>query len=207
MSGVCNWCRDIWDRYNPFDIPLLFSSLSDKLEAVNTSMAAIEKKLIDDIAIMEKEIEYHKNIVQVIGETIPDMLWLKDVEGKYMYANHAIRCGLLFSSTPIGKTDKELSLAAKARFGSKNHTFGEVCGNSDKVVLDNLKSQRFLEHGRIKGKMVYLEVHKAPFYMDGELAGVAGVGRDMTGYVEAANKPDCGNCVRNDVFKKFEFEG
>lgn len=45
--------------------------------------------------------------------------------------------------------------------------------------------QRFMESGKVKGKMLYLEVYKAPLVVDGEFIGVFGSGRDMTEYVEA----------------------
>jgi hypothetical protein len=67
-----------------------------------------------------------------------------------------------------------------------------------------------LESGRIKGKMVYLEVYKAPLYIDGILVGVCGTGRDLTEYIEAYN----GCCCKeknldgtiSGIFSKYHFE-
>lgn len=80
-------------------------------------------------------------MIETIGDTIPDMMWLKDIQGKYRYTNNSIKNNLLFINDPIGKNDYELSTAAKQMFGAANHTFGEICGNSDIVVLNNLKSK------------------------------------------------------------------
>ena len=77
----------------------------------------------------------------------------------------------------------------------------------DLNVLNNLKPQRFLEYGKIKGKNLYLEVFKAPFYVNGKLSGVCGTGRDLTEYVEAYRKHNCGGCPQmHDIFKKYEFK-
>jgi hypothetical protein len=137
----------------------------------------------------------------------------QDLDGKYLYANTAIRDNLLFDRNPIGKGDVELALAAKKRFGEENHTFGEKCANSDLVVIDLTQKGlfkkeygRFLESGKVKGKMLYLEVFKAPLFINGVLTGTVGTGRDMTEYVEAFRANNCDGCRKmKDIFKKYEY--
>ena len=202
-------CKNLWDKYNPFDVNRYIVQLSNGLEEVKDSIKAIDHKLDDEIDNIEWELAFNKGLLNVLAETIPDMLWLKSTDGRYLYANNKIREGLLFCN-PIGKNDIECSVVAKAKFGDANHTFGEMCGNSDKVILETMKPQRFMESGMIKGKMTYLEVYKAPFTINGVFVGVCGVGRDMTQYVEAYNKNNCNKCPLgdevHDVFKMFEFK-
>lgn len=157
---------------------------------------------------LNKMVKDSKLLADTIGNTIPDMLWAKCINGRYIYANTAIKDGLLFEVNPIGTTDIECAARAKLMFGEDNHTFGEKCANSDKIVLESLKPQRFLESGMVKGKMVYLEVNKAPLYdSEGKLIGVCGTGRDMTEYVEAYREYQCYKCpLMNDIFRKYEFE-
>lgn len=38
--------------------------------------------------------------MQAMMEKLPDMLWFKDVNGKYVYANKAIKDGLLLDNNP-----------------------------------------------------------------------------------------------------------
>ena len=202
-------CRDLWERYNPFDVGKYIKQLTGGLEEVKESIKAIDHKLDDEIDNIEWELAFNKGLLNVLADTIPDMLWLKGVDGRYLYANNKIREGLLFCN-PIGKDDTECSVKAKSKFGPENHTFGEICGNSDKVVIETMKPQRFMESGMIKGKMTYLEVYKAPFLINGVFVGVCGVGRDMTPYVEAYNKNGCDKCPMDeqvkDVFKMFEYK-
>lgn len=199
--------KGVWAQYNPFDIPALITRLDSSLGEVTQGLQKIEDKLDTEIDAIEGELRFHKALLYTIGETVPDMIWLKGLDGKYIYVNSAIRRNLLFCN-PIGKDDMECAVNAKKKFGAENHTFGEVCGNSDKEVLEHLKPQRFLENGKIKGKMMYLEVYKAPFYVDGILAGICGTGRDMTEYVEAYRANDCaGRCPEvKDIFAKYEFK-
>lgn len=208
------WLKAVWCKYNPFDLDDTIAGLVDGFELIAAKLDRVDRKLDQEIAAIELELSWYKTLLHVIGETMPDMLWMKDLDGKYMYANPAIRLKLLFSTDPIGKTDIELSSAAKAKYGNENHTFGEKCSNSDKIVIDlathngfTAEQGRFLESGKIKGKMVYLEVFKAPVYVDGQLVGVCGAGRDMTVYVEAYRANGCSTKCPNadDIFKRYEF--
>ena len=178
----------------------------NKIDSSEAVLSRIEKMLDEEKETIEKDLNLYKGMLSTVGNTIPDMLWAKDLDGRYLYANKAIQNGLLFDRHPLGKDDMQMSRAAKEMFGPENHTFGEVCGNSDLVVIANQKPQRFLEHGLVKGKMMYLEVFKAPLYVDGILAGVCGTGRDLTEYVEAFRGNDCQECEKiGDIFAKYEF--
>ena len=114
------------------------------------------------------------------------MLWVKDLDGKYIYANKAICDGLLMAKDidePIGKGDVFFALREREAHKDKPdwHTFGELCFNSDIDVIENDKAMKFEEYGNVKGKLFYLEVYKAPFYdKDGKTIGTVGAGRDIT---------------------------
>jgi hypothetical protein len=213
---MVRWLKSVWCKYNPFDIDEVIDHLIDGFKEVNAKLDRVGQKLDEERAILEAELSLYKSILHTIGDTIPDMMWMKDLSGKYMYANPAIQLGLLFCTNPIGKTDAQLASAAKMRFGDNNHTFGEKCANSDKVVIElasngefTKEDGRFLESGKILGKMVYLEVYKAPVYIDDKLVGVCGTGRDISVYVEAyrANKCSVRCPEAQDIFKRYEFQG
>lgn len=194
-----------WQKVICFAMPEI-KILSDKIDNSGKVLARIDQMLDREKETANREVALYRTTLEGVGGAIPDMLWAKDLDGKYLYANQAIRDGLLFDRRPIGKNDMEISRNAKKRFGPENHTFGEVCGNSDLVVLENEEKQRFLEHGLVKGKMLYLEVYKAPLYANNTLIGVCGTGRDLTEYVETYRAHDCAGCDRmDDIFKKYEF--
>jgi len=133
-------------------------------------------------------------LLRLLSDNLPDMLWAKDVQGKYIFANKAICENLLMADDtqePIGKTDVFFALREREKHKDKKdwHTFGELCYNSDEVVLENMKPMRFEEYGNVKGRLLYLEVHKAPFFdEEGRLLGTVGSGRDITEEVIAKNK-------------------
>jgi signal transduction histidine kinase len=114
------------------------------------------------------------------------MLWVKDLNGIYMYANQAICDGLLMAKDtdePIGKNDIFFALRERETHSDNPnwHTFGELCFNSDLIVINNNKPMKFEEYGNVKGEMLYLEVYKAPFYdVNGNIIGTVGAGRDIS---------------------------
>ena len=132
--------------------------------------------------------------LRLLSDNLPDMVWAKDIHGKYLFANKAICENLLMAKDteePIGKTDVFFALREREKHKDKKnwHTFGELCFDSDEIVLETMKPARFEEYGNIKGKLLYLEVHKAPFFdEEGRLLGTVGSGRDITEEVIAKNK-------------------
>ncbi|MEA1915198.1 MAG: PAS domain-containing protein, partial [Campylobacterota bacterium] len=127
-----------------------------------------------------------ESLLRLLTQHLPDMLWIKDINGVYIYANQAICDGLLMAKDidePIGKDD--IFFALRQREAHKDnpdwHTFGELCFNSDQEVIDNNQAMKFEEYGNVKGKLLYLEVNKAPFYdINGKIIGTVGSGRDIT---------------------------
>jgi diguanylate cyclase (GGDEF)-like protein len=130
--------------------------------------------------------EHNSELLNLLTQHLPDMLWVKDLDGKYLYANQSICDNLLMAddtNEPIGKGDVFFALREREKHKDKPqwHTFGELCFNSDQVVIDNNKAMKFEEYGNVKGKLMYLEVYKAPFYdKDGNIIGTVGAGRDIT---------------------------
>lgn len=139
--------------------------------------------MVFDIADLK---EHNEKLLELLSEHLPDMLWVKECNGNYLYVNQAICDGLLMAkdtSEPIGKND--LFFAERERNAHPEnlqwHTFGELCFNSDLVVIENNKPMKFEEFGNVKGEMLYLEVYKAPFYdKEGNIIGTVGAGRDIT---------------------------
>jgi len=132
--------------------------------------------------------------LRLLADNLPDMLWAKDTEGRYLFANKALCENLLMAKDteePIGKTDVFFAKREREKHPDNKewHTFGELCFNSDVVTLEHMKPMRFEEFGNVKGKMLYLEVHKAPFFDDkGNLLGTVGSGRDITRQKELENQ-------------------
>ena len=125
-------------------------------------------------------------MLRLMCDNVPDMIWAKDLEKRYIFVNHALCRNLLNASDteePIGKTD--LFFAERERASHPNdpnwHTFGELCQDTDTIAMESGVPQRFDEFGNIKGEYLFLDVYKAPFVDEaGEMIGTVGSARDMT---------------------------
>ena len=208
-------CSDYLGSFIYGEIETKIEKILDEIKKDQTRTENLEKELEKAKIRADK----FKNLVVAIGDTIPDMMWSKDIDGRYIYFNNAIIKGLFYNMNykyVLNLTDLEITAKCKLLVGGENHTFGEVCGNSDLVVLKNLKKERFLEWGLINGKEVYLEVYKAPFYRDGEVIGTVGTGRDVTEWYtsirdvvlknKCAKKPDCFGSLVLKELDKYKFD-
>ena len=197
---MCQYIYDLIKGKSVIKTPI-YDNMIQQLQEIHEGIQEVRDSLRMDKQLLLKELCKKDVIISAMIEKLPDMLWFKDVDGKYVYANKAIRENLLLDENPEGKTDLELSYAAKQEYGDREHTFGEVCGDSDKDVLENeYESKRYVESGKVKGKMLHLEVNKSIVKVDGEIIGVVGSGRDITEYREEL----IGN-AQLDVFEKNEY--
>ena len=199
MNRLSEILKIIWRQINIFDIPQLTRDISSDVKHIrkyyDDSQKAIENYKIE-LERERKERIKEQNLFVSVMDHIEDMLWSKDLDGRYIVANKAFRnkfCYGLEWNEMQGKNDIELAKIFKEKVGNKNHTFGEVCANSDEVIIRNEIAKEFMEYGLINGKMMKLVVNKSPVYNNkGELCATCGTGRDITDWhdslEEAINK-------------------
>ncbi len=185
-------------EYNPFDVSVVLHKIEEESNIISQKLENgfnMINELKRELTLKQFELEKAKQLLTTIGDTIPDMLWAKDVKGRYIYVNKAIKDELFYSidyKDIIGKTDIELTVKCKDIAGHDNHTFGEICGDSDKEVIKDKSKKRFLEEGLINGKKTFLEVHKNVLQKDGLVIGTVGTGRDVTEYYTSLK-----DCIRD----------
>lgn len=171
----------------PVEVKLTQIDYFGKKVILNIATDISERKKAEAI-ISESEKKYRSlyQLLNSMSNNLPDMLWAKDLNKKYLFANKAICKNLLNAKNtnePLGKTDIFFANRERTKHPKniKYHTFGELCQDSDQIVLDTLKPERFDEFGNVKNKFLFLDVHKAPFYdSNGELIGTVGSARDIT---------------------------
>jgi len=200
----------IWLKYNPFDLNCEFVEISKHITNVYTKVVNIENAILEELTTHKEQNIYFHSLIETIGEVAPDMLWAKDLDGKYLYANGSIKNGLLLDHNPVGKDDIYLASEAKRMYGDDNHTFGEMCANSDLIVLNSKLEGTFWETGKVKGQDLHLFVKKKPLFIDGILIGTVGSARDITELVNLQNEvskscPGCNTFL--SVLEKYKYEG
>lgn len=158
-----------------------------------------------------KEREMEQKLFLSVLDHIPDMIWAKKDTGEYIIANKAFRedfCYGMSWENLRGKTDLEISKIFKDKVGKENHTFGEVCVNSDEIILQTEKKRKFLEDGNIDGKLVKLLVYKSPIYnTEGVLFATCGYGRNVTLLHNSLSLAltSCKNCTNYEDKEGYDF--
>ncbi len=128
---------------------------------------------ISKIKAFEKELMAQKRFLKTLIDTIPDYIYYKDKEGRYLGCNKAVAedIFMLKEEEIIGKNDIEI----------QDNEFSKNCIKQDRKVLEQKKTMIYEEKVEPPGKTIYLETIKTPFYNDeGSVSGVIGVSRDIT---------------------------
>ena len=145
-----------------------------------------QKSALEAIKKSEQRYKTLFSFFRLMSDNVADMIWAKDLQGKYIFVNRVMCEKLLIAKNvdePIGKTDMFFAERERRKHPDNNqwHTFGEICGNTDKVVIKSRKAERFDQYGNIQGKFLYLDVIKAPFLDEnGQMIGTVGSARDVT---------------------------
>jgi len=165
------------------------------IRVIGTIMDITERKNAEKLQ-NESNRKYRElsTLLRLMADNMPDMLWAKNLNKEFIFANKAICMNLLNASDtaePIGKTD--MFFAQREHNSHPDnpewHTFGEICTDSDAITLEVMKPRQFDEFGNVKGKFLYLDVHKAPLFDEsGKLIGVVGSARDVTEAREVENQ-------------------
>lgn len=159
--------------------------LDNLASSLNDSITEL-KECMDNSDLIELKRKYRreKNLRNAVLDHLDDMIWAKDLDGNYIMTNKSFRerfCYGLRDDEILGKNDIELATLFKSKVGNENHTFGEVCGNSDLEIHNNQMAMKFLESGNINGEVMKLVVNKSPLCdHKGSMFAVCGTGRDVT---------------------------
>lgn len=133
-------------------------------------------------------------LLRCVADNVPDMIWAKDVDKRYLFVNKAICEQLLQAENtnePLGKDDLFFAQRARSQHpdDAQWHTFGESCQDSDALTLQRGCTGQFDEAGHVQGHFLALDVHKAPLIDDtGCTIGVVGSARDVTAEHAAQEK-------------------
>ena len=180
---------------NIFDIPRLTREISSDVKLIREKYDETIKAIDDykkELEIERDKRSRERNLFLSVLDHLDDMVWAKDLEGKYIVANKSFREKFCYGITwdeLQGMTDIELAKKFKKQVGEKNHTFGELCANSDVVVQESRLPQKFLEDGNINGKLMKLIVNKSIVVnYKNEMFAICGSGRDVTEWYTSLEK-------------------
>ncbi|MDN3642019.1 SpoIIE family protein phosphatase [Lutimonas halocynthiae] len=150
-------------------------------EKANAALITSKDQLEERVVLRTKELNEEKAFLKILINAIPDIIFYKDVNKKYVGANSAFEKHIEMDiSELIGKTD--FDILPRERAGKHM--------DSDEMILNSASSELF-ESVNIKsdGNRVVMETLKTPYFnREGHLAGLIGIGRDITEHKDAEEK-------------------
>jgi len=133
---------------------------------------------------MFEALEEERNTKNHLINTIDCMIWYKSLDGKYLAVNDKLRKELFYDMPEVdivGRTDMEIVADIVEAVGKENHTFGQICSDSDGITLEANATCAFNEYGLIDGKFTRVKVVKTPFKnAAGRVIGTMGYGYNIT---------------------------
>jgi PAS domain S-box-containing protein len=170
---VSNWESE-WDRQDGTRIYMRESARAirddkGKILHFDGFVEDITEQKLAEHALHESE-----NHFRTLVQTIPDLVWVKDLNGAYMQCNPMFeRYAGLTEAELIGKTDYDLA----------DHDQAEYFHENDRKALEAGKPVIFEEWATFAdtGKRKFLETIKTPMFdSKGNLIGILGIGHDIT---------------------------
>jgi len=142
---------------------------SEKKKVIQCNIRETTKRKQTELELRNSEI-----LLRTIVQTIPDLFWLKDINGIYLSCNTMF--GRFFGASEaeiVGKTDYDFVSRELADFFRENDRnaieAGKPTSNEEWVTFKD------------DGHSAYLDTIKTPMYdCYGKLIGVLGIGRDFT---------------------------
>ena len=155
------------------DVHVLSHHVMIQLDEDHYEMYCIDIDLSNIDALKEK-LHTQENLLQTIMNLIPDLVWMKDLEGKYMACNTAVeRFSGHTKAEILGKTDFDFFEEEVAQSFQKNDQIA--------IKLDGYHINEETLHSADGSKEGYFETIKTPMKdAKGELIGVVGIARDIT---------------------------
>lgn len=154
-------------------------------EKLNDEMT--ERRLADAaLRASERESQRLAAMLRLMCDNVPDMIWAKDLEHRYTFANTALCEKLLNAENtqePVGKTFDFFAERERVRHPEDPewHTFGQFSRDIDAHTLGREEPTVFEAYGNVRGHQVFLDVHQARFInAQGEVIGTVGCARDIT---------------------------
>ncbi len=148
----------------------------------NTSLRRRVAAETEQLSTALSDLTKSEQLAATIFNTIPDLAWVKDTEGRYLSVNGAL-AGMLGFATPadmVGKTDFDVS----------PRDLAEAYRADDAEVMASGLRRRIEElHSRPDGTLFWIETVKTPLCdASGAVTGTVGIARDVTERKAAEDK-------------------
>jgi PAS domain S-box-containing protein len=148
----------------------------------------VSERMAREKALKDTEANYRKlvGMYRLMADNLSDMLWAKDLDNNYIFANKALCSKLLFATDTDEPIGKPVEFFIEREQASKPddpnwYTIGSFIRMSDEATIKSGKPNGFNDFGYVRGAFMHLDIRKAPIFdADGKIIGVVGSATNVT---------------------------
>lgn len=144
-----------------------------RLENVRSELAVTQKN-IEHLLLFEETFSGRtEELAKLVMDNLDVATWLKDLDGRFLYANKAcckkiLKCSL---EEALNLTNGDL----------KKDALAQVCMQSDRAVIKSQVTMRFVEHAIYNGDVhIWIDTVKSPVFSSKKLIGITGNAVNIT---------------------------
>jgi PAS domain S-box-containing protein len=167
---------DVWHGQSTLILLILIGIVATTSFAVAGVWQRKQKMSYQNLFQAEQELTKKHNLLLTIINNLPDLIFVKDTQSRFLLANDALAHSFAVSKPEelLGKTDFDYAPPELAKQYSaddqKIFSSGMPVINHEEILIDNTT-----------GEQKWLLTTKVPFWNEqGELLGLVGIGRDIT---------------------------
>lgn len=160
-------------------MPNILATLNTAIQELVGIKSSLERLLITEQNFTADEVlneDQYSSFIKSAIDSFGVALWIKDASGRFVFANK-VCCETILKCTEaeaLNMKDTDL----------KDDALSAICIKSDKVVMANRRTMRFIEHAVYPGgKDVFLDVTKSPRIQENLVVGTIGNAVVITGSI------------------------
>lgn len=152
---------------------------ADNLKEINSLLEERQKELKEKSDFVEEQnaiLSSERNLLRTLIDNMPDYIYIKDIESRFLTVNKRLAEVMHAKSIDeiIGKTDFDFE--AEPGTAEQYYKDDQKIIKTGKAII-NKEERGFDEQDRIR----VISTTKVPFFdVDGNIAGIVGIGRDIT---------------------------
>ena len=154
---------------------LCLGAIIDQYQAAQRALRHARDELEQRVAQRTAALAESEQRLRALLDGIPDRAWLKDAQGRYIAVNRASGEGYAMPAAQI---------IGKTIFDIRPRDVAERIAAEDRTVMTSGAPMRFERRSNTYGN--WIEITKTPIFgVDGTIAGIVGVWRDITARKQA----------------------
>lgn len=140
-----------------------------------------EKRMREELDMLALEQKKQQQLLQNIIDNLPNFIFVKDTEGKYLLANKKLQ--------QLIKVDSPAGIGVRITEFLQEENLPDQYSESDRQVIENKAVVSFEERYPVNGIPHYFQIVKFPLFDDdGNVSFICGITTDITEHRESENE-------------------